>query len=362
MIICKTLNFRFTFKLTHLLVLALPVVWLAALSSSALVIPEAELASSFASRVRPFFDGQFTFGSLPGQGGVTLRYAKREVEHGRGTLLVVNGRSEFLAKYAELFYDLKGLPLSFYIFDQRGQGASDRLLPDHDRGHVEKFQDYVDDLSIFIDTVVRPDRGRPLFILSHSLGGVVAGLYADSHPEAVQGLILSSPMLAINTPPFPNPVARLLARSATLLGLGGCYVPGGGPYDPAKKPFVANDLTRSEARFDLNRALITTSPKDALGSPTYGWVAQAFIGMDRLSANHHHLTMPVLLLSAGADTVVDTLAAAEFCRTLPKCTLVELPGARHEILMEEDRTRDRALALIREFVACHTPSVRGGQS
>ena len=44
--------------------------------------------------------------------------------------MVVNGRTEYAEKYAELFYDLKDLGFSLYIYDHRGQGLSSRLLAD----------------------------------------------------------------------------------------------------------------------------------------------------------------------------------------------------------------------------------------
>ena len=337
---------------------------------SALALPEKELASSFESQVRPFFEGQFSFGSFQGIGGLTLRYAKREApakpqrrfssippgERGlnemsnqRGILVLVKGRTEFLTKYAELLYDLRDLPLSVYILDLRGQGLSDRLLPEQDKGYVANFQDYADDLSIFIDTVVKPEPRQPLLMLTHSMGGTVATLYANSHSGRVSGMILCAPMLGINTKPFPVSVARLLAQGASILGFGTAYVPGGGPYDSAK-PFASNDVTHSQARFTLNQKLVAETPANALGSPTYGWVHQAFAGMDRISSDHRNLTMPVLLLQAGADTVVDNKVESGFCSDLPACTLVEMVGARHEILMEEDIIRNRAIDLIREFL------------
>jgi len=331
-----------------------------------MALPENELASSFESQVKPFFEGQFALGSFKGAGGLTLRYAKREAPTPGGTLVLVKGRTEFLTKYAELFYDLRDLPLSIYLLDLRGQGLSDRLLPDHEKGYVSDFQDYVDDLSIFIDTVVQPDsrqarseqnplrgaetkHGQSLVMLTHSMGGTVALLYANTHPGKVSGMILCAPMLGINPRPFPVSVARFLAHGASFLGFGAAYVPGGGPYDPAK-PFASNDVTHSQARFSLNQRLVAAQPADALGSPTYGWVDQAFAGMDRISADHRNLTMPVLLLRAGADTVVDNRPQSGFCSDLPACALAEMPGAKHEILMEVDTIRNLAIGLIREFL------------
>lgn len=311
-------------------------------------VPEGELPVVFDRQIRPFFAEGFTAGNFTGSGGVTLRYAKRLVPQPRAVLVLLSGRTEFMAKYAELLYDLRDLPFSFFLYDHRGQGGSERLIAEHDKGYVHDFQDYVDDLSIFIETVVKPDGTRPLVVLSHSMGGLVAALYANGHPGRVQGLILCAPMLAINTAPLPSSAARLLAWGASRLGFGESYVPGGRPYDPAK-PFSRNDVTLSQARFGLNQRLVANSPGDALGSPTFAWVRQAFAGMERLAGEHRQLTMPVLLLRAMDDTVVRVGAQAEFCRDLPDCTLVDMAGARHEILMEEDTPRNRALSLIRDF-------------
>lgn len=353
---CKLLLFEFNElkyrtknNLCVLLVMAILAGHLGGLPSAALAVSEGALATSFAGQVQPFFEENFTLGSFQGTAGVTLPYAKRQVPNPRGIMVLVNGRTEFMAKYAELCYDLRDLPWSIYLYDQRGQGRSDRLLAEHDKGHVVKFDDYVADLSFFIDTVVQPDRTLPLLLLTHSMGGTVAALYANAHAETVQGLILSSPMLAINTAPLPAVVARLLAQSASCLGFAASFVPGGRPYNPAK-PFSTNDVTHSQARFGLNQRLVAEAPANALGSPTFGWVDQALAGMDNLTADHQHLTMPVLLLRAGADTVVQTPPQAALCGELPDCTLVEMPGARHEILMEEDGIRNRAIAAILDFI------------
>lgn len=356
----KSLHKSFSFSLTILttLIVLLPL--------PADALPEQELASAFESQVRPFFAEQFIFDSFQGAGSVTLRYAKRKLSNPLGSLVLVIGRTEFLSKYAELLYDLRDLPFSTYLYDPRGQGASDRLLPEHDKGHVDNFDDYVVDLSVFITNVVTPadnpkptgaaqNKKLPLFLLTHSMGGTVAALYANSHPDMTQGLILCAPMLAINTNPFPVPVARLLARTASLIGYDTSYVPGGGPYDPSKT-FRNNKVTHSQTRFELNQTLVASSPVNTIGSPTYGWINQAFSSMQRLKKNHRQLTMPILLLQAGDDTVVGNRPQSDFCADLPTCTLVNLPGARHEILMEEDKLRNQAISLIRNFLTHHTPT------
>lgn len=312
-------------------------------------LAEADLARAYPEQVRPFLAQQFTFATLTSGDGLTLRYAKRRAAQGRASLVLVMGRTEFMEKYAELLFDLRDLPLSFYLFDQRGQGLSSRLLAEHDKGHVGDFADYGADLALFLRTVVRAEQPGPVVLLGHSMGGLVAALHANAHPEEVAGLVLSAPMLAIDTRPLPEWFARALARAAVSLGQGGHYVPGGRPYTP-DKAFAANDVTSSLARFALNQGLVRETPGNALGSPTYTWVRQAFLAMDGFAREHRQLTMPILLLQAEADQVVKNEPQTALCRALPDCSLVVLPGARHEILMERDAVRDLALARVRAFV------------
>lgn len=316
---------------------------------SAWAVPEADLAVAFDGQVRPFVQANFVTGSFSGTDGLTVRFRKRGVAHAVGTVLVVGGRTEFNAKYDELLYDLRDLPVTFFVLDHRGQGLSDRMLADANKGHVVSFDDYVFDMSTFVDTVVSQETKGPLIVIAHSMGGLVSALYANSHPDSVQGLVLCAPMMGIKTAPLPSRAARILAQGASLFGLGGRYVLGGRPYDP-EKSFSANDVTRSEVRFALNKRLVAESPDNALGSPTFEWVNQAFAGMDRLAMDHKKLVMPVLLLQAGSDKVVQNAPQAEFCHDLPDCTLVTLPDAGHEILMERDAIRDSALKKIRDFV------------
>jgi len=325
-----------------------------------LAVPESELATAFDDHVRPFIQADFTPGSFQGTAGTTLQFRARNSDHATGIVVVVNGRTEFGAKYDELLYDLRDLPVRIFSFDHRGQGMSSRLLADTNKGHVVSFNDYVSDLEIFIDTVVAREDRAPLIIVAHSMGGLVSALYANAHPDSVQGLILCAPMLGIQTRPFPERIARLLARGAVFCGLDEHYVPAGKPYDP-DKPFSTNDVTHSEARFTLNKRLVAEAPGNALGSPTFGWLNQAFAGMDRLRAEHRRLTMPVLLLQAEWDRVVQLAPQTTWCQSLPSCTLVPLPGSGHEILMERDPVRDGAIARIRAFISSIIASPRGAE-
>lgn len=78
-------------------------------------------------------------------------------------------RIESYVKYAELAYDLFHLGFDIFIIDHRGQGRSGRMLSDPHRGHVDHFNDYVEDLAAFWQQEIELGPWRKRYIW-HSMG------------------------------------------------------------------------------------------------------------------------------------------------------------------------------------------------
>ena len=100
-----------------------------------------------------------------------------------------------LPQYQELAWDLWRQGYSLYLIDHRGQGMSDRMLADKEKGYVDQFDDYVADLKQFHDEVIAQDKPAKLFLLAHSMGGPSRlGLgYLERWPNDIQAAVLSSP-------------------------------------------------------------------------------------------------------------------------------------------------------------------------
>src|SRR3569623_3586134 len=91
-----------------------------------------------------------------------------DADRPRALCLLLNGQTEFIEKYFEVIDELRSRGLSVVTFDWRGQGGSDRLLPDARKAHIEDFVAYDQDLDTIIQTLVHPI-GLPRIAMAHSM-------------------------------------------------------------------------------------------------------------------------------------------------------------------------------------------------
>jgi lysophospholipase len=105
-------------------------------------------------------------------------------------------------------------------------------------------------------------------------------------------------------------------------------------------------------RYARNVAVIEAEPALAIGSPTVSWCDAAFRAMTELSDPTFpaQIRQPLLIIAAGMDAIVSTAAIGEFAVRLRAGSHLVVPGARHELLMEQDRFRIQALAAFDAFV------------
>ena len=72
----------------------------------------------------------------------------------KGTVVILNGRADFVERYFETMGELQKRGYHVAGFDWRGQGGSQRLLKDGLRGHIRSYREYDDDLRAVMDGVV----------------------------------------------------------------------------------------------------------------------------------------------------------------------------------------------------------------
>lgn len=292
-------------------------------------------------------------GHMTARDGVRLRYA-RFAATGRpltGTVIILPGRNETIEKYFETIRDFSARGLGSAIIDWRGQGGSDRLLKDPQRGYIDSFADYVRDLEQFFEEIVLPDCRGPFYLLGHSTGALVALLSSLGMTNRVRRMVLIAPLLALSGLPVSMRTVHRLATALYAVGLGTMYL-GGGPRPSEAKPFATNVLTSDQARYARNQLIYATHPELALGGPTVAWLRAACIASEAVQDEEFiaRLQIPMLFVAAGLDQVVSTPAIERYVRRIKSASLLTIDGARHEILQEADAYREQFLAAFDAFV------------
>jgi lysophospholipase len=338
-----------------------------------------------------------TRGSFAGAAGTKIHY--RLYQHRaetRGGVVVVAGRTEGLVMYQELIRDLVANGYSVYIHDHRGQGFSQRLLTaDTTMGYVDSFDHYVQDLAAFVAGPVRAARagkGRPLFLLAHSMGGAVSALYLEQQRDSgIAAAALVTPMMAPWTAgasdaglidkladaycdSYSLDVASFGWTLAEKYAEGGPFdeqyagvraAPAGAPNDltPSAVRFARHWQARNDARCDGDDC---GSPHAKVGGVSYRWFNQSCFASEQARGKAAaHIVVPVLLLQGEKDIVVKPSAQQEFCRHLNEgngagyCVGRTVRQALHSIFIEADAYRAPALERVLGFFDCaHSGAAR----
>lgn len=287
--------------------------------------------------------------------GLRIRWGHRPAPQSRprGTVVLLNGRTEYLEKYFETAADLNQRGWTVYSLDWRGQGLSDRLIGNRLKGHVGRFRDYLDDLAQLIGLIQESGAPQPWMLMAHSMGAHIGLRFLRERQHPFACAVLISPMIDVQLPHVPRPVVRGLVQTAARLGFNRAYAPGMAAYARKDRIFSDNTLTSDPQRFKRRVDEITANPHLALGGVTYGWLQAAFTSIERLNAPEvaRGLTLPLLIARATDERIVCLAAQARFCRQAPDCRLVDIPGGRHELLLETDARRQLLWQAIDRFTA-----------
>ncbi len=252
--------------------------------------------------------------------GVLLHSLSWPVERPRAVLLLSHGLGEHAGRYAALARDLAPKGIEVHALDHRGHGRSGGI-----RGHAPRWEALVEDFDAFARRVgeVAPAE-VPLFLLGHSLGGLIAIRWLESRPAVpLRGAILSAPLLGI---------AKVAARWKTALsGVLSKYlpwVPISNEVDPAE---LTHDPAYVRAYRDDPRVHDKITPR--LYMEMVRAMRDAFAERDRIA-------LPALFIVPGADTIVREEAVLRFAEGLHgEVTVKQYPGFHHESLNELERDR-----------------------
>lgn len=299
----------------------------------------------------PMPDG-WEWGLFEPEEGVALRVGRVRVPNAKGTVVVVPGYTAPLDLYAATVRRFAAEGWNVSGIEYRGQGLSKRDLADPERGFVRSWARLGEDLAAFVADE-RQRNGGKLFVWANSMGAHVTLRAERDANLAVDGYVMSVPMVRIDTGAVPYGVARAITTFYSLTGMDEEYAVGQVPWQPSRirydepTPCSTNPATawRRDALFVLNPALRTSGT-------TNGWVRRTMASTDELMrpAFAAKVEEPVLMFTAGQEAFVDSDAAGALCDRLGSCERVHFEASSHCLADEnpdvEREILDRSVAFM----------------
>ena len=255
-------------------------------------------------------------GALTTSNGVVLYTQSWCAPQPKATIALIHGIAEHSARYQHVGEYLAARGYTVHTMDLRGHGRSPgkRIL-------VRQLDEHSQDVANFLSWVRQEATGQPLFLLGHSMGGLIVTYHVLTQQPKLTGVILSSPALKLApVSPLLVAVGRVIAR----------IIPG--------LPMVPLD-NRMLSRDPLIVQANTADPLVHHG----GIPAATGLAMIKAVAyvDQHMQTfqLPLLIIQGTADRIVDPEGSKQLYARAQSSdkTLKLYDGFYHEVLNEPEK-------------------------
>jgi len=233
-------------------------------------------------------------------------------------VVLVHGTGEHHGRYAHVARYLNERGWDVYTGDLPGYGQSPGK-----RGHIDSFSRYIETVHQWTKEAVEQSDGRPVYLMGHSLGGLIVTRYVQTQATAskLSGIILTSPCLelVLKVPEWKKRLAKVLDRIWPSLALSNGISP-----DMVSRDAEVQDLYK---RDPLNCHKVSVR-----------WFEELHRAMGQAWEEANKLDLPILILQAGDDLLVDARAVERFADRIQAEKEFHLfPHLRHEVLNEPEK-------------------------
>jgi acylglycerol lipase len=231
-------------------------------------------------------------------------------EHARASVLIVHGFAEHSGRYEHVGQWLAEHGFAVHAYDHRGHGRSAGR-----RCHVDRFDEYLDDLAIVLSQVRADAPDDPLFLIGHSMGGLIVATFARERSPSVAGIALSGAALAVPENNARIKIARMIRALLPRLRLSAGLDLDGLASDPrVLEAYLADPLVERKMTASLAAELIGAVSRTGPG------------GAD--------VKLPLLVMHGGDDPICAPSGSEQFSAAAPSARFIRYPGLRHEIFNE----------------------------
>lgn len=276
--------------------------------------------------------------------GAKLFYRHYNLPFSQRDVMIIHGFSEFTKKYEEMIYRFLKEGCSVYIMDLRGHGYSEREVADMCKVHISSFEIYLRDVHEFVEKIIKQN-GHERILFAHSMGGGIAALHMEAFQNDFHRVILSSPMIQMNTGKLSFNGAYKIAKMVNLLGEGKRYAIGQSAF-PGEKYRQTGITERSAYFYNLRK----TDMHYQTWGATYGWVLASCRATEHMKSIRN-IKVPTLMMTAGKDSMVNTAESAGFAEKINDVTYVCFEDAEHEIFNSGEKERVKFYKEIFDFIS-----------
>jgi alpha-beta hydrolase superfamily lysophospholipase len=269
-----------------------------------------------------------TEGTLTTQDGFTL-YKQAWKPEGvmKAAVAIVHGFGEHSDRYMNAMNCFMPAGYTIYSFDLRGHGRSEGK-----KGCMTCWDEYSNDVQLFITDVKQDCQGAPLFLWGHSLGGLIALDYAQRSPEGLRGVIATGPLVGeIGVSPVMVTLSKVMSRIW---------------------PSFSMDIHLDASAVSRDQAVVEAYRSD----PRVHSIATARLGTEisatrsRVNQMAPQFTLPLLVMQGGDDRLTPADSTrAYFDKVASKDKrFILYPDAYHEL--HNDLIADQALTEMQHWM------------
>lgn len=277
-------------------------------------------------------EGSFTgYANAGGRAPQLFCQSRRPAGEPRAVVAIVHGFAEHSGRYGFLVDHLVTRGHAVYGFDLRGFGRSPGR-----RGHIYDWAEYRGDVSAFVADLRSREPGRRVFLLGHSLGGLIVLDYGLRRPDGLAGAIVSAPGLRPVGAAKPHlvAVARILSRIW---------------------PTFSLDIGLDATAISRDPEVVEAYLDDPLRNPhgTVRWGTESLAVIRRIKAHAADWTLPLLMVHGEDDRLAAASGTRAFFEQVPIADkeLHVYAGGYHE--PHNDVDREQVLGDVADWLERH---------
>ena len=271
-------------------------------------------------------------GTFQGAGGMELTYQSWFPDEApRAVVMIAHGIGEHMGRYGNVVNAFVPQGYAVAGFDQRGHGRSPGQ-----RGHINRWADYREDMRAFFQMVQKQNPTGPVFLYGHSMGALIALDYILHYPEGLRGAVISG------APIEPIGVAKpgLVAVARVMFGIW---------------PTFAVKLGLDHAALDRDPAVVKAYDEDPLvhGMVSARWGTESLATVAWVKEHCAEISIPTLFVHGEADRLNSADGACHFVEKIhfgDKGVYID-PGSYHE--PHNDLNHEQVLQEIEAWMQRH---------